>query len=82
MEERCFETEYILTTDNDGDEHDDDDDDDDDGDEHDDDDGDGILMNVRIMMMKVATVMAESCFETEYKPPNNDIDREHTTQLR
>ena len=34
MEERCFETEYILTTDNDGDEHDDDD------------DGDSILMNV------------------------------------
>ena len=57
MEERCFETEYILTTDNDVDEHDEDDDDDDE-------DGDGILMNVRNRMMKVATVMAESCFET------------------
>ena len=56
MEERCFETEYILTTDNDSD-------------EHDDDDGDGIFMNVRIMMMKVVSVMAESYFETEYKPP-------------
>ena len=49
MEERCFETEYILTTDNDADEHDGDSDDSDDGNSDDSnrnsDDSDGADVN-------------------------------------